>query len=122
MNRFIVKIIALDKDDEVKIAIGNEEIECFINSCPFKIAEGESYEVELDLISFEDEVTPTKTDFNLGAVKIEGKLENRIVGILGQDFIDFGVKITHEYLFEGFESLYGERVEFIIDRIQIDFL
>lgn len=120
------KVLRLDEniEEEAVLLIEGISLTCFVNVCPFKIAENMKYQVDLNLWSLEglqiaevsanepSSISRIGTGF---AYSLTGKLNNGQLKVGPIRFED------PEFLTE-FSYLEGKNVRVIADRIEAEFL
>jgi hypothetical protein len=109
-------------EEEVTIEIQGNEFTGFASICPYEIEEGSYYPV---LISFTilDKLEVYELNEETKSIeRINEGYNYYIRGILHEDFIDAGLKISDEdqYFYE-YTYLIGKPVELRVDRIDVEF-
>lgn len=111
--KYYAKVIEIndDIDEEVLLSFGENDIYCFIASCPYEIIKGNVYLVEVELSFFDSEVIEPQSESDLSIIRqgddfsyeIRGfKIDNKIItnGLVFSDGLyiqEYGY-INHEYV------------------------
>jgi len=111
-------------EEEVALQIDGVRLTCFASGCPYRIEEGKSYPVQLELLILDDyEVIESPDEAGADFVEtgegfaylVRGKLNGRYLEAGGLVFED-------EVLRREFGYLDGKRVTVKADRINVEFL
>ncbi|MBM7588273.1 hypothetical protein JOC86_004870 [Bacillus pakistanensis] len=122
--RYIARVKKLNPhiEEEVTIEIQDNEFTGFASTCPYEIEEGSCYPV---LISFTilDKLEVYELNEETKCIeRINEGYNYYIRGILHEDFIDAGLKISDEdQYFHEYTYLIGKPVELRVDRIDVEF-
>ncbi|MGG2134687.1 hypothetical protein AB1284_25870 [Bacillus sp. S2(2024)] len=110
-------------EEEVTINISGVVFTGFSTVCPYKIEEGKSYPVNLDITVFDDIEINKGIDGVKNLKRIDNSFKYRISGILNREFIDAGIIITDaDENFLEYSEYFNKYVEIEVDRINIEFL
>ncbi|MCU5329597.1 hypothetical protein ACQJ2X_10405 [Bacillus wiedmannii] len=110
-------------DEEVTININGVVFTGFSTVCSYKIEEGKSYPVILDITVFDNIEINEGIDGVKSLKRIDNSFKYRISGILNRGFIDVGIIITDEdEIFLERSEYFNKYVEIEVDRINIEFV
>ena len=110
-------------EEEVTININGVVFTGFSTVCSYKIEEGKSYPVILDITVFGNIEINEGTDGVKSLKRIDNSFKYRISGILNRGFIDAGIIITDEdEIFLERSEYFNKYVEIEVDRINIEFV
>ncbi|HHK5552163.1 hypothetical protein COL11_08640 [Bacillus anthracis] len=110
-------------EEEVTININGVVFTGFSTVCSYKIEEGKSYPVILDITVFGNIEINEGTDGVKSLKRIDNSFKYRISGILNRRFIDAGIIITDEdEIFLERSEYFNKYVEIEVDRINIEFV
>ncbi|PEF42029.1 hypothetical protein [Bacillus wiedmannii] len=110
-------------DEEVTININGVVFTGFSTVCSYKIEEGKSYPVILDITVFDNIEINEGIDGVKSLKRIDNSFKHRISGILNRGFIDVGIIITDEdEIFLERSEYFNKYVEIEVDRINIEFV
>ncbi|HDR4509747.1 hypothetical protein ACWOMK_01455 [Bacillus thuringiensis] len=110
-------------EEEVTININSVVFTGFSTVCSYKIEEGKSYSVILDITVFDSIEISEGTDGVKSLKRIDNSFKYRISAMLNRRFIDAGIIITDEdEIFPERSKYFNKYVEIDVDRINIEFL
>ncbi|WP_433947974.1 hypothetical protein [Bacillus tropicus] len=110
-------------EEEVTININSVVFIGFSTVCSYKIEEGKSYPVILDITIFGNIEINEGIDGVKSLKRINNSFEYRISRILNRGFIDAGIIITDEgEIFPEHSEYFNKYAEIEVDRINIEFV
>ncbi|MED1507301.1 hypothetical protein [Bacillus proteolyticus] len=110
-------------EEEVTININGIVFTGFSTVCPYKIEEGKSYPVILDITVFDNIEINEGIDGVKSLKRSDNSFKYRISGMLNHGFIDAGIIITDEdEIFPEHSEYFNKYVEIEVNRINIEFL
>ncbi|PRT08191.1 hypothetical protein C6356_07440 [Bacillus wiedmannii] len=110
-------------EEEVTININGVVFTGFSIVCSYKIEEGKSYPVILDITVFDNIEINEGIDGVKSLKRIDNSFKYRISGMLNRGFIDAGIIIIDEdEIFPERSKYFNKYVEIEVDRINIEFL
>ncbi|PFV69284.1 hypothetical protein COL05_29220 [Bacillus sp. AFS059628] len=110
-------------DEEVTININGVVFTGFSTVCSYKIEEGKSYPVILDITVFGNIEINEGIDGVKSLKRIDNSFKYLISGILNRRFIDAGIIITDEdEIFLERSEYFNKYVEIEVDRINSEFV
>lgn len=109
-------------EEEVTLKMGDIEFTGFATVCPYKIYEGNQYQISIGLTILDELVIEEACEDRAEIIKIGESFSYLIRGLLKKDgIIDAGIIIEDDIL-KKFSYYEGKYVEFKVDRISIEFL
>ncbi|PFR11084.1 hypothetical protein COK52_23575 [Bacillus thuringiensis] len=109
-------------EEEVTININSVVFIGFSTVCSYKIEEGKSYPVILDITIFGNIEINEGIDGVKSLKRINNSFEYRISRILNRGFIDAGIIIDEDEIFLEHSKYFNKYVEIEVDRINIEFV
>ncbi|HTI72790.1 MAG TPA: hypothetical protein VMF06_22645 [Candidatus Limnocylindria bacterium] len=111
-------------EEEVLVQIGEVQLICFANICPYKIFENETYPVELSLFWLDEYRLEQMPDTAEQAIlQVGNNFAHVITGRLeGPCLESRGVVFEDEFLLDDYGYLSGQMVRLFVDRLEIEFI
>jgi hypothetical protein len=117
-----IKNISETIEEETLVIINGIELTVFASYCPHLIKEKNSYNIEIDLMVFDDFALSVNNKEEKEFIRHGDSFRYKIKGFLGNNgVLDAGIMIKSE-LFEDYEYIYGNYVELEVDRIDAAFI
>lgn len=117
----VVKKIDKEVEEEMLLRVSETELTVFLGYSNFKIQENVEYEVELNLMIFDNIELKESISCQKQIIRLDESFRHRIIGILDEDgTIDAGIQFKDDIFFE-FPYLIGKFVELEVDRIDVSF-
>jgi len=109
-------------EEDATLLIDGHLVECFINSCPYDIEIGKTYEVELT-VNLSESYTIEKTTRNSALIeKIPKGYVYFLYGILKDDSFETFTTLHDEDIHYDHPDLNNQHIKLEADRINVNFL
>ncbi|MGW8462101.1 hypothetical protein [Pseudomonas sp. CLCA07] len=109
-------------EEDATLLIDGHSVECFINSCPYEIEIGKTYEVELTL-NLSEFYTIEKTSSNSVLIeKIPKGYAYFLYGTLKDDSLETFTTFHDEDIHYDHPDLNNQFIKLKVDRINVNFL
>ena len=122
---YYAKVIEIndDIDDEVLLSFGENDIYCFIASCPYEIIKGNVYLVEVELSFLDSEVIEPQSESDLSIIRQGNDFSYEIRGFKIDDkIITNGLVFSDGLYIQEYGYINHEYVLIKPDRISVSFL
>lgn len=123
---YSAKILRLNEDveEEVVLVINGLELVCFVNMLPHGAKEGQSYQVELIPMVFNEySVHELNGDVLPSIIQVNNSFSYIAVGKLSGNRLNAGgVVFEDDFLLSDFGHLEGKIISWKVDRIDVEFL
>lgn len=120
------RVIALNDniEEEVALQIDSVRLTCFANICRYRVEEGKSYPVQLELLMLDDyDVMESPDDAGPDFVESGKGFAYLVQGKLNGRYLEAGGLVFEDEVFQrDFGYLDGKRVTVKADRIDVEFL
>lgn len=122
---YSAKVLRLSDDieEEVTLVIDGRKLVCFANMLPYGVKEGQSHQVELIPMVFNDYVIhELSDDISPSFTQIGYSFSYTIVGKLTGNVLNVGsIEFQDDYLLSDFGYLDGKMISWEVDRIDVEF-
>ena len=108
-------------EEKVTLITNNVEVVCFAGVCPFEIQVGQEYSVSFEMNVFSDYHLEKSASKETGVTRLGNSFQYLLRGKLNGNTVLCGLPFEDEILRSNYGYLDGDIVDFIVDRIDVEF-
>jgi hypothetical protein len=120
--KYQARVVRLNEDieEEVVVVVGQHELTCFANVCPYHIKAGDTYSVSLSLWAV-DGLELCVTTGEKAIARIGSGFKYGVTGVLHKAMLDAGIQFVDDLFAQEYAYLSGSTVFVEVDRIEVAF-